>query len=319
MELKGVDWERKIQMLIWLPRHLPLIWGEVRRADAVHTPVGGDIGIIGILVALAQRKPLFVRHCGTWGAPASPVDRLLQRFLERIACGRNVVLATGWADDPPSETNPNISWIFSTTLTQAELERIPMERAWSPDVPLRLITVGRLSEPKNVQAVICSLPLIQQKYPGTHFDILGDGEYRPALECLTADWGLINSVTFHGNVSHEDVMKALSQAHLFVFPSRREGFPKAVVEALACGLPVVATRVSVIPHLLENGSGLLLNDTTADAVVQAVLAITSNPDQLAKTSALACEAAQGYTLEAWGAVIGDRLRAAWGFLKAGEK
>ena len=282
---------------------------------SVHTPVGSDIGTIGLFIALLQRKPLFIRHCGAWGKPVSWVDRALQRFLELIAGGRVVVLATGGAETPPSSRNPNIAWIFSTTLTQAELERTPTARSWLPGTPLRLITVGRLSQAKNLDAILRALPEICQSLPDTHLDILGDGEYRPALEEIAAHLGLADLVTFHGNVSHADVMKTLLLAHIFVFPTLREGFPKAVLEALACGLPVVAGRISVIPQLLQNGCGLLMNSTNASDVAQAVISITSDPAQLVHMGALARQSAQGYTLEAWGEMIGNKLQLAWGPLK----
>ena len=314
-EPTGLGWRRKLSMIPWIARHVALLWREIAHADSVHTPVGSDIGTIGLFIALLQRKPLFIRHCGTWGKPASWLDRVLQRFLEFIAGGRIVVLATGGADTPPSRRNPNIDWIFSTTLTQAELERTPTVRSWLPETPLRLITVGRLSQAKNVDAILRALPEICQSLPDTHLDILGEGEYRPILEEIAAQLGLADLVTFHGNVSHEEVMNTLLQAHLFVFPTLREGFPKAVLEALACGLPVMAGRISVIPQLLRNGCGMLMNSTSASDVARAVTSITSDPAQLAQMGTLARQSAQGYTLEAWGETIGTKLRLAWGPLK----
>lgn len=322
----GGRWH-KLNLLPWTLKYLPVIWREVARADAVHAAVPGDVGTIGMLVALLQGKRLFVRHCGTYGEPQTVSDYILLWILERIAGGRNVVFATGGSDDaPPSKKNPNIEWIFSTTLSQAELEQTPKAKIWSAGRPLRLIVVCRLAEGKNVQAILRALPLIQQKFPDVHLDILGDGEYHAALKTIASTLGLLSSapslppsVTFHGNVNHENVLKTLSQSHLFIFPTRvKEGFPKAVLEALACGLPVIATRVSVIPQLLKNGSGILLDDTSAPAVANAILDLLAAPEKLAQMGALAREAAQGYTLEAWGETIGQRLRAAWGSLKSGQ-
>ena len=58
---------RKLGLLLWLPRNVATLWREVAAGDVVHVPVPGDISLIGVFVALAQRKPLFVRHCGMWG------------------------------------------------------------------------------------------------------------------------------------------------------------------------------------------------------------------------------------------------------------
>jgi glycosyltransferase involved in cell wall biosynthesis len=290
------------------------------QADAVHAAVPGDVGSIGLVVALIQKKRLFVRHCGTYGEPVTISDRLLLWLLESIASPKRVVLATGGSDSPPSRTNPSIQWIFSTTLTKAELDHFPPARAWSPGAPLRLITVCRLVEGKNVQSVLSALPLIQAAETNIHLDILGDGEYRPALEKLADELGICDIVTFHGNVNHERVLQQLSQSHIFVFPTRvKEGFPKAVLEAQACGLPVIATRVSVIPELLKNGSGCLLEDTIPQAVAEAISKLLSGWESLPRMGCLARESARGYTLEAWGGAIGDRLQAAWGPLRGDPK
>ena len=101
IEPPGSDLKRKIYLLFWLPWNIPKLWHQVYCAGAVHTPVPGDIGTIGLLVALAQRKPLFVRHCGTWGNRTTLADRFLDWLLPRIAGGRNVVMATGGGDAPP--------------------------------------------------------------------------------------------------------------------------------------------------------------------------------------------------------------------------
>src|SRR5258707_15657806 len=62
----GKDLRRKLAMLPWLARSAGALWTEIRRADAVHTPIPGDVGTIGMLLAFCLRKPLFVRHCGNW-------------------------------------------------------------------------------------------------------------------------------------------------------------------------------------------------------------------------------------------------------------
>jgi glycosyltransferase involved in cell wall biosynthesis len=308
----GGRWH-KLRLTPWFLRHLPLLWREIARADAIHTPVPGDVGSLGLVLALIQRKPLFVRHCGTWGEPVTISDKILLWLLERIAGGRNVVLATGGAETPPSAKNPNIHWIFSTSLAQSELDSIPPAAPWDARSPLRLVTVGRLAPGKNMETILEALPAIRQKIPNLHLDILGEGEARSSLESQAAALGLRSAVTFHGNVSHARVLEILSQSHLFVFPTRtKEGFPKAVLEALACGLPVIATRVSVIPQLLKNGAGLLLEDTSAPAVAAAILQITSNPAGMAHMGRQSRQAARGYTLEAWGQSIGVHLEKAWG-------
>ena len=313
----GAGCKRKFNWLAWLPRNLPRIWREVALADAVHAPVPGDVGTFGILVALAQRKPLFVRHCGTWAEPTTAADRSLFWLLEHIAGDRNVVLATGADTARPSVRNPNIDWIFATTLTQAEWSSLPQHRPWRRGEPFRWITVGRMSPEKNVDSVLRALAIVRQDAPEVSLDVVGDGVCLPALKQLAVDLGLEQVVRFHGNLSHDDVMRALTESHLFVFPTRnKEGFPKAVLEALACGLPVVATAVSVIAHLLKNGAGILLTDSGPEAVATAARQWMSDERRLANASLAAREASREYTLERWRDQIASRLRARWGPLRS---
>jgi glycosyltransferase involved in cell wall biosynthesis len=112
------------------------------------------------------------------------------------------------------------------------------------------------------------------------------------------------------------VIRLLQQADIFCYPTASEGFPKAVLEALACGLPVVTTRVSVLPKLIGTGCGLLLEHTNPEALAQAVLACLSDAVRYRTMSARAVETASQYSLERWRDTIGDLLRAACGPLRS---
>jgi glycosyltransferase involved in cell wall biosynthesis len=139
------------------------------------------------------------------------------------------------------------------------------------------------------------------------------------LRQLAADLNLADAVTFHGNVDHASVITALSQADIFCFPTTcSEGFPKAVHEALACGLPVITTPVSVLPQLIGDCNGILLPDIEPETIAQAILDITSDEERFAAMIHSAQHTAREYSLERWRDEIGRRLRAAWGPL-SGER
>jgi len=316
-EPSGRGLRRKIAMLFWLPRYLPNIWQKMTTADAVHALVPGDIGLIGILVGLAQRKPLFVRHCGTWGEPVTLTDHFLIWLLERIAGGRNIVMATGGGESLPSNKNQDINWVFSTTLTCKELVNMSIAKPWQPGKTLRLVTVSRLTPGKNVSAVIRALPIIQKNYPATTLEVIGDGEKRPELEHLVSEMDLKDSVNFHGNITHARVLDILSRSHLFLFPTQiKEGFPKALLEAMASSLPSVASSVSVIPLLLGDECGILINQADQRSLAKAVLSLISNPKRMSMMGSKSRQVAMDYSLEQWRDLIGKRLSAQWGILNS---
>ena len=123
--------------------------------------------------------------------------------------------------------------------------------------------------------------------------------------------GLDEVITFHGNLGHQAVLGLLGTAHIYLMPSLVEGFPKALLEAMACGLPAVATAVSVIPRLVGT-SGVLLPEPTPAAIAAAVTSLLADDARLAAMGRAARAASQQYTLEGWQQVIGERLAEVWG-------
>ncbi|MDA8016086.1 MAG: glycosyltransferase [Thermoanaerobaculia bacterium] len=306
--------------LLWLVSGWPRVlwlWRQSGPDDALHIPVPGDVGLVALLLALVRRQRVFVRYCATWGHPHTQAERFVQWLLVRAAGGRRVVLATGGGDQPPSRGNDDIHWIFSTTLSRTDLATAECDEASAADGPKRLISVGRLTRGKNVATSIRALADVRQTHPDVVLDVVGHGPEGQRLQQLAADLGLEEGVIFHGNLDHEGVLSRLRQAHVLVFPTRvAEGFPKAVVEAMACGVPVVAPQVSVLPHLLRDGGGRLIDDVSPAALAAAVRELLDHPRD---HTAVARRIAEGLTLEAWRDEIAGHLESAWdGVLRRAE-
>jgi glycosyltransferase involved in cell wall biosynthesis len=312
-EPAGHGWLRKLAVLPWTLRNGAAIARELRAADAVHTPVPGDVGAITLLMTLLQKKPLFVRHCGTWGDRSTIANRFMAWLLPRIAGGRVVVMATGGGPEPPDPGNAAIEWIFATSLSEAEYEELAPAEPWVPSSPLRLVTVGRVTRGKNALACVEALPRIRRAAPEARLTVVGDGPFKGELSRRAAELGVADVIELTGNLTHDAVMEVLRYSHLFLFPTRvAEGFPKAVLEAMASGLPVVASRVSVLPHLLGDGHGVLLDGSRAADVADAALDLIADPGRMAAIGAKARARAADYTLERWRDLIGERLERAWG-------
>jgi len=307
---------RKLLLPFWLLPNLPRLLRAVRRADAIHAPVPGDVGTVGIVLARLFRKPLFVRYCGNWLVARTAAERIWQRSMERLAGGRNVMLATGGGFAPPSRRNRRIGWIFATSLTVRDLEDAARRpRRPDPRAP-RLITVGRQEPGKGTARLLEAMPLLRNRFPSLHLDVVGGGSCLGALHAQAAALGVADAVTLHGQVPHERVLGLLSGADLFCFLTGSEGFPKAVVEAMAVGLPVITTPVSVLPHLLADGAGVVVPDPAPAAVAAAVEMCLRDPDAYAAMADSARRTAGRYSLERWRDAIGAALREAWGPLRS---
>jgi glycosyltransferase involved in cell wall biosynthesis len=308
---RGKGFQRKLDMARWLFKNGWIILSEVRRADAVHSPIPGDVGTVGMIVALLLKKPLFVRHCGNWFVQRTVAERFWKWTIERFAGGRSVMLATGGASEPPSRRNANVRWVFSTSLRSDQiLDAKP--RQLNPDGDLRMIIVCRQEEKKGTDVVIASLPLVLKHFPRTTLDVVGGGSLLTSLKQQASFLGLDDRVIFHDKVEQARVVELLRKAHIFCYPtSASEGFPKVVLEALASGVPVIATKVSVLPHLIGSGCGVLLDEATPAALAAAIREICSDDAKYYSMSNKAIEAASEYTLENWRDYIGEVLRDGW--------
>jgi glycosyltransferase involved in cell wall biosynthesis len=308
---RGTGLKRKFHIFVWLLKNGLLIWREIRKADAVHAPIPGDVGTIGMISALVQRKPLLVRHCGNWLVQRTIAERVWKWSMEYFAGGRNVMFATGGGSEPPSSRNPNVKWIFSTSLRENQLVQ-ESPRQLPADGELNLAIACRQEPGKGTEKVIDSLSAIRSVFPETRLAVIGSGSLVEGLRRRVDQLGLSEHVTFYGRIPQYRVVELLNNAHVFCYPTTAsEGFPKVVLEALAVGLPVITTRVSVLPKLLGSGAGILLAKADAEELAAAVVRLCSDPDAYSRMSALAIETAREFSLEKWRDVIGDSLRKAW--------
>ncbi len=298
---------RKLLFPFWVLRNLPRIIYYILKADVVHTPIPGDVGTIGMLLAAFFRKRLFVRHCGNWLVQKTLAERFWKWFMELTAGGRILCLATGGSDAPPSVRNPHLQWIFSTSLTAEELTRYGSARRLSGRT--RLVIVCRQDKEKGTGVVIESLPEILKKYPEATLEVVGDGPAMGYFQELADRLSVTDRVTFYGKLNHEGVMRVLQDSDIFCYPTAAsEGFPKVVLEALASGLPVITTRVSVLPLLIADGGGILLQRRDAQELAEAVCSLRADPARYEQMSSVALETARRYSLESWRDTIGHQLR-----------
>ncbi|MDH5493992.1 MAG: glycosyltransferase, partial [Myxococcales bacterium] len=128
-----------------------------------------------------------------------------------------------------------------------------------------LLGLGRLMHQKGFDLLVEAFGELAAEHPRWDLRILGEGEERPRLEARLRRLGLEDRSSLPGLV--RDVHAELERAHLFAFPSRYEGFPNALGEALATGLPALAFRgVSGVEELVLEGHSGLLADRSGDPI-----------------------------------------------------
>lgn len=308
----GKQFLSKLSFAPWLIWNLPKLLLEGVCADAIYAPIPGDVGSIGMGLGIILRKKLLVRHCGNWDKPITAAEKLWKWLMVTFAGGRFVMLATGGGLTGPSDKNPNVKWIFSTSLSRQQMASLRCIRGIRGRGSLRLIHVGRQEHAKGAGSVIAALLIVAKRFPQVHLDVVGDGPAVPEFRRMVSSLGLVESVTFWGKLSQADVLCLLRNSDLFCFPTcSSEGFPKAVLEALACGLPVVTTAVSVLPNLISRGCGIIIDGYDSQSVADGILMCTVNNQVYQRMSCTAVEVAADYSLENWVAAIRHHCLTAW--------
>jgi len=153
-----------------------------------------------------------------------------------------------------------------------EVEAFKRKTDYELGAEVTLTFAGRLHPQKGVDVLLRAVHKAYQVWPemSWRLQVLGEGELRGRLEILAHDLGIAKSVDFYGQV--DNVEDYLVSSDIFVLPSRAEGISNALLEAMACGLPCVATRIDGNRHVLTDGhNGLLVPPGDADKLAQAIV------------------------------------------------
>ena len=148
-----------------------------------------------------------------------------------------------------------------------------------PETPV-LVAVCRLVQQKGLDVAVDALAVVRERHPAVRLVVLGEGPLRDELTALAARRGVDDAVSFPGRVG--DVAWWLRRASVVVHPARWEGFGLALLEAMLCERPVVATMVSSIPEIVAEGeTGLLVPPDDPNALAEAVRALLDDPARAA--------------------------------------
>lgn len=167
--------------------------------------------------------------------------------------------------------------------------RAPLARAEAraalgvPADGFRIGFVGRLSREKGADLLVAAAARLRDQ--GVTASVLGDGRERAALEAAVMAHGLTETVTFHGVVP--DAGRLMTAFDVLVMPSRTEGTPVALFEAMAVSTPIVATRVGGIPDVVRDSEAMLVPPEEPAALARAVLMVRGNPAEAAQRAGAA--------------------------------
>jgi glycosyltransferase involved in cell wall biosynthesis len=177
------------------------------------------------------------------------------------------------------------------------------------DEEIAIFNAGRIEKQKGIQRLLACIPLLKSKGFRFHIFIAGDGTYKDHLKDLVKTYNGEKNVTFLGRVTHEHLPDFYNMADVFVLPSEREGVPMAILEAIACGTPVIANGVGGIPKFLRNGvNGMLLDDLSTETITSSILKVINKNYERLKVAKTIEHLGSGFAVTALNTIINRILR-----------
>ncbi len=255
-----------------------VVWKLVRllrklRPHVVHTHNTAAFFYGGVAASLARVPRLIhTRHGQRFNASARETlaFRFLSKFAYRVASvsadGRHLTISEGVHADRACMIRNGV-----------DLSRFPYV---GPNRHGPAILVARLSPEKDVATLIRAVQIASQLRgpgdPALRLDIVGDGATRPQLERQAQSHGIADTIRFLGE--RRDVASRLASASMFVLPSLTEGISLTLLEAMARGLPVVATRVGGNPEVVIDGdTGFLVPPQNPESLAAAIVRVHQDP------------------------------------------
>ncbi len=240
----------------------PLIVHAVRRKKKPH--ILYVVGDIREVVETSGKYPWLVRRL-----VVTPIAEAMHRLALRASRSSMVIAASSSLARLYGSSAVRSVTFAPTAVAAGEIFD---RQDTCQSTPTRLLSVGRLVSVKGLVYLVEAVRLLLHDGVPVRLTLVGTGPCRKALIALIAKQALSSAVEFTGEVSFGPSMLALYRgADIFILPSLSEGTPRVLWEAMAAGLPIVATRVGGVPEIIQHGkTGLLVNPRSAQQLAASI-------------------------------------------------
>lgn len=217
------------------------------------------------------------------------MHKALDRCADRVLClsvaAKTLMRQNGLAHAPIDVIPNGIDIEAFRPAQPATRAAVRRELGLSPDAPV-ILTVAVLRPAKGIDRLVTALAAVRQHHPDVELLVVGDGPQLAALQRQAAEEGVADCVRFTGFRS--DIAAIMGAADVFVLPTLDDAQPTVVMEAMACGVPVIASAVGGIPEMMQDDdAGILVPPNDVVALAEALGALLADPARRQRMSAAA--------------------------------
>jgi len=259
-----------------------VVWDECRRRGVRH--------VHAQFANQATDAALLLAHLGgekwSWSlavhGPMEFYDVTLNRLAEKVRRARVVICISDFCRSQLMALVDEEHWPkLHVVHCGIDVEDFaPPERDGSGDGWLRVLCVGRLVHLKGPTILVEAIAELARRGVAVRATLVGDGPKRASLERLVERHGVADRVELTGSIGQDAIRARYAEADVFCLPSFGEGIPVVLMEAMAMGLPVVTTRITGVPELVDDReSGLLVTAGRRDELVDALGVLAGDPER----------------------------------------
>jgi glycosyltransferase involved in cell wall biosynthesis len=300
----------ELGMLLIMPVIAWRCWLATKKMDIAHARMPNHTGVIGAFACDLRGVPVFCQIIDDWYLAARRMPWMrkfglglplklhlyLYDWLERMVCRGKLVFAQGQSCYEKHVGHSDCELVLSTA---HYLHDIIPPRQRFVSKPYTILTVARLTGVKNQQLTIRALAKLLAEGQEWRCVFVGDGPHKASLVQLAKELNVESHVHFAGQAARGDALwQYFDAADCFVLSSRSEGTPKVLLEAMARGLPIIATAVAGIPTSVKHEErGLLIEDNDVNGLVAAAKRLAGDPAFSYRLAQNASEFCKAHTVE----------------------
>ena len=257
-----------------------------RKFDIIHTHAY-SAGTIGRMSAFLAGVPVIISHNHSvydyYNRRYHFVEWFLSLITDRVVCVSDIV--NRFANETQRINARKLITIHNgidSEYTVLEKRTSVLRKELGIPVDHSVIcTIAHMEEHKGIKYLLESASLLLQSRNDVSFLVVGEGRLKEKLKILCADLKIEENVVFAGE--RGDIPEILSLTDIFVLPSLREGLPLTILEAMACGKPVIATNVGGIPEVVKDGvSGILISPKDPESLHSAMNELLGDREKMKK-------------------------------------
>jgi len=309
IETGGNTISAKLLQLFSLPMHIFKLCRAMKGADAIHVRCPGNLGLLGVILAPLFSKKLIAKYAGQWpDYDGEPSSYRWQKKILRSRWWNSPVTVYGEWPGEPSHVVP----FFTSMMTRQQVEGAVAESSEKNlEAPIRIIFSGRLSREKGVHYLVEAVSILKERGLAVELVIVGNGAEFDTLQKQIATLGIADRVKMVGDIPYEAGLEYFKWGHVLVLPSKSEGFPKVLAEAMCHGMVCIGTNSGLVPKMLE-GRGIVLDSVGAKSIADAIEEISSDSDRLETMSRAGVEWASQYSIEGLCEALKELMEKSWG-------